>query len=455
MQKQAQLLMLAYFLFSVFGLSAQAPQPVPDRALHAAPAGPTFVGVRLFIKTDVLDTSAARFAEDAQFLHLKNAHLRHLLAAGHAAISLVLPYHGAELVVDLVRTDIGAPGNNTSKDAQHECSHRLLDVPIPGIHYRGTLRGSPHSMAAFSFFEGEVWGIVSDAHHHNLVLGKLQRPGNKNGYLLYSDKTLAMDNPFECIVQEINACPSSLGASQPIPSSTQTVRISMEADYSLVHRLGNEHQAATYLAALFNQVAVFYANERIDLRLEHLLIPQGPLYDTQTGAESALEQFRKSCLDFGGSDLAHLVGTAQVFRENASYQDGLCAQEYAVSLSAVEPSVLHVPTFSWATAILAHEIGHQLGARHTQWCGWPEGHVAGLARNAQQGFSNNMTLSGTLMGYCSKAEDPVLLQAGLGEVPGNMVRRRVAEALLLRKSEAEARSASWFVVSKAFWPPGE
>jgi len=455
MQKQAQLLMPAYFLLLVFGLAAQTLKPVPAGVLPAQHARMSFAGVHLFQKTGVTDSAAARFAEDGQFLHLKNAHLRRLLAARHTAISLVLPYNGAELVVDLVRTDIGVPENYPFENASLECSHRLREVQIPGIHYRGKLRGSPGALAAFSFFEDEVWGIVSDAQHYNLVLGKLQRPGNTNAYLLYSDKNLAMDNPFECAVREIPAHPSSLGSNPPVSLSNQTIRVALEADHSLVMRCGTERRASQYLAALFNQVATFYANERIDLRLEHLAVPEGSLYVTGAGAESVLEQFRKSCVGFGHPDLAHLVGTVQVLRESAGYQDGLCAQEYAASLSAIEPSFMHVPTFSWATAILAHEIGHQLGARHTQWCGWPEVHVAGLAQSAKKGNSGRMTLSGTLMGYCSKADDPVLLQAGLGEAPGNMVRRRVTQALSLRAAEAETRSAGRYVVSKGIWSASE
>ncbi|MBL7796063.1 MAG: hypothetical protein JNJ90_06110 [Saprospiraceae bacterium] len=435
MQKQAHLLMLVYFLFAAFGSAAQSLKPVATRVLEARQQELSFRSVRLFQKTGILDSSAARFAEEAQFLRIKKGRLQHLISARPEAISFVLPCNESVLVIDLVRVETGFPERKTSGNSLPECSLRLTEFPVSGIHYRGVLRGAPNSLAAFSFFEDEVWGIVSDAQHHNLVLGKVQRPGNSADYMLYSDKNLAMDNPFECLVQEIR--PGFV--SQAPPSSTSaagsSIRIALEADHSLVQRCGSGRRAAMYLEALFNQIAAFYANEQIDLHLTHLLAPSESLYETGTGAAHVLEQFRKSCGDFDRSYLAHLVGTAQVLRESAGYQDGLCRQEYAAAISAVEPSVMHVPTFSWAAAILAHEIGHQLGARHTQWCGWPEGHLSGMLQSDRKARPGKMTLNGTLMGYCSKAGDPALLQAGLGEAPGNMVRKFVAEALFVRNTE--------------------
>jgi len=453
MQKQAHLLMLVYFLFSALGLVAQSLKPVSVRVAEARQREIPFSSVRLFQKTGVLDSPAMRFAEEAQFLRLKKVRLQHLLATRPAAISLALPYNKSVLVVDLIRVENGFPENTAPDNAVPECSHRLTEFPISGVHYRGILRGVPNSLAAFSFFEDEIWGIVSDAQYHNLVLGKLQRAGNTSGYVLYSDRNLAMDNPFECLVREIKPGFVAQGYKQSTSSDRQIIRVALEADHSLIRRCGGSRRAATYLAALFNQVAAFYANEKIDLQLTHVLLPEEPLYETGAGAEHLLEQFRKSCGDFGQSDLAHLVGASQVLRGSISYQDGLCRQEYAASLSAIEPAVMHVPTFSWATAILAHEIGHQIGARHTQWCGWPEGHVSGMLQSARKSAPGNMTLNGTLMGYCSKAEDPALLQAGLGDAPGNMVRKFVAEALFLR--ETEAGSAGKYLPTKLFPSPEE
>lgn len=449
MQKQAHLLMLVYFLFVAFGSAAQSLKPLATQVLEARQQELSFRSVRLFQKTGILDSSAARFAEGAQFLRIRKGRLQHLISARHEAVSIVLPFNESVLVVDLVRVETGLPKSRMSGNSLPECSQRLTEFPASGIHYRGVLRGAANSLAAFSFFEDEVWGIVSDAGHHNLVLGKVQRPGNTADYMLYSDKNLAMDNPFECLVQEIRPGFVSRGNTTNTPAAGSNIRIALEADHSLVQRCGSGRRAAMYLEALFNQVAAFYANEQINLHLTHLLVPEEGLYETDAGPAQVLEQFRKSCGDFGHSELAHLVGTTQVLRGSAGYQDGLCRQEYAAAISAVEPSVMHVPTFSWATAILAHEIGHQLGSRHTQWCGWPEGHVSGMFQSARKACPGKMTLNGTLMGYCSKAGDPALLQAGLGEAPGNMVRKFVAEALFVRNTEG---STAVRYATTPFWP---
>jgi hypothetical protein len=66
-----------------------------------------------------------------------------------------------------------------------------------------------------------------------------------------------------------------------------------------------------------------------------------------------------------------------------------------------------VPYFFWNIYCLAHELGHNLGAKHTQWCGWPEGPIDNCTNIEEilpgecQDYNNLPGPEiGTIMSYC-------------------------------------------------------
>ncbi|MBF25152.1 MAG: hypothetical protein CMP49_01345 [Flavobacteriales bacterium] len=68
---------------------------------------------------------------------------------------------------------------------------------------------------------------------------------------------------------------------------------------------------------------------------------------------------------------------------------------------------LPVPYFFWNIYCLVHELGHNFGAKHTQWCGWPEGpidnctNIEEISQGECADFINNPTPQiGTIMSYC-------------------------------------------------------
>ena len=68
---------------------------------------------------------------------------------------------------------------------------------------------------------------------------------------------------------------------------------------------------------------------------------------------------------------------------------------------------LPVPYFFWNIYCLVHELGHNFGAKHTQWCGWPGGpidncsNIEELIPGECEDYINNPTPQiGTIMSYC-------------------------------------------------------
>jgi len=81
---------------------------------------------------------------------------------------------------------------------------------------------------------------------------------------------------------------------------------------------------------------------------------------------------------------------------------------FSSNLVDVEEYVdLPVPYFFWNIYCLVHELGHNFGAKHTQWCGWPGGpidnctNIEELIPGECEDYTNNPTPQvGTIMSYC-------------------------------------------------------
>jgi len=81
---------------------------------------------------------------------------------------------------------------------------------------------------------------------------------------------------------------------------------------------------------------------------------------------------------------------------------------FSSNLVDVEEYVdLPVPYFFWNVYCLVHELGHNLGAKHTQWCGWPGGPIDNCASIEEvnpgecDSYIDNPTPEiGSIMSYC-------------------------------------------------------
>ena len=75
--------------------------------------------------------------------------------------------------------------------------------------------------------------------------------------------------------------------------------------------------------------------------------------------------------------------------------------------SDMEYSEVPSPFFHWNLLCTSHELGHNLGSMHTQWCGWPGGPINNCVDLEEStpgecdSYTNNPTPEiGTIMSYC-------------------------------------------------------
>ena len=417
MLHRARLLALFFLSGLTLHISAQTLKPVPARVQYARESGAAFIPVHLFENAPATDVPAARFAQGAQFLHLAENRLAEIVAERPKSIALALPFHRETLTVDLIQTDIQTADFYVAiSDAANEA------VAVrPGLHYRGVLRGTGQSIAAFSFFDNAVMGVVADEQRGNLVLGKVQGNGGQNDYMFYAEGELAMDNPFECNLLEDT--PGRAARVQPATDRVENgraLRVYLESDYQLYSERGNVQATADYLSGMFNVVSALYANEQIEMALCKIKIWVTPDVYTDLGSTAVLDRFRQQR---AGADLSQLIALAGRRQESAAWLDALCQPEYAASFSNIYVSYSNVPTWSWTATVMAHEIGHNFGARHTQWCGWPGGAID-PCQLAERGCAPGdfTRIGSTVMSYCPLITSGVNFSKGFGALPGSVLR---------------------------------
>jgi hypothetical protein len=146
--------------------------------------------------------------------------------------------------------------------------------------------------------------------------------------------------------------------------------------------------------------------------------------------------------------MAHLLTRTNLGRGGLAYLDVLCSRPIAYAYSDIHGSYSSIPTYSWDVEVITHETGHNLGSKHTHWCGWNTGSAGscGAIDNCTTletvtgcstcgaTYSNAAPVTswkGTVMSYCHLVSRGISLANGFGPLPGNKIRTEVSAASCL------------------------
>lgn len=302
--------------------------------------------------------------DKATLVSLKTDQLSQLMSEKKEFIEVEIPYQGSLLNVQLYKVDIFSEGFHTDTDKSKAVAY------TPGIYYRGIVKGDDHSLAAFSFFNNELNGLVSSKSLNNLVVGKLDRAGNTSDYIIYSDADLKIMNNFECHTKDNDSPVPSTNRNAAGPQSTRCVTMYLEIDRNLYTANGsNLTTTNNWATSVFNNVQTLYNNDGITISLKSTFVWTTP--DPYTGQSSSdyLFQFNEVRPVFDG-DVGQLLGIDPGGLGGVAVTiDGLCSQDN-YSYSDVNFSYSEVPTYSWTIMVVTHEFGHLLGSPHTHACVW-------------------------------------------------------------------------------------
>lgn len=399
------------------------------QALHAS--GTIFKPVtQLFTAMPALKNPENDLQRGAQRLELHQDELEKITSYRPEAISLQLPYLTGSITVELYQVKVLADHFTVKSGNWEDQSY------TPGVYYRGIIDGNNQSIAAISFFENEVIGVISSNETGNLNLGKVNLPGVTTEYALFSD-ALHPQVPFNDCQTRYPDHPISQSESSPDVSGCVT--IFLETDYLLYSTKGSSVQnTVNYISGFFNVVATIYANEAISIAISQIYVWTTPDPYPTSSSPDALDAFMALRTSFTG-DLAHLVSLGGSSLGGLAYLGVLCSSSQNYAFSGIDDTYANYPFYSWTVNVVSHEMGHNFGSHHTHWCGWSGGAIDNCGPTAGYGFETPPSCSsaptpaaggGTIMSYCHLVGGiGVSLSNGFGTQPGDAIRTSTTNAL--------------------------
>lgn len=342
-------------------------------------------------------------------------------------IELRLPYGHTTIPILLYRVDITAEGFHIDTDRRQNVAY------TQGAYYRGIVKGKPNSVAAFSFFENQLYGIVSAGEIGNVVVGRLNIPGNISDYVSYSDLMLKQPQHFDCVTSGRSPfTPGSLPKSGLDSQSEKCVSLYFELRHNAYEANGNDvTQTVNWFTALFNNVQTLFENDGITIAMKSVYVWEGddPYDMAPPSAYDVLDQFAALTPVFDGDagQLIHYGGGMGL-----AYDVGALCSNVNRSFAMVNPFYQPLPAFSGGVYIVAHELGHTLGSQHTHGCYWNGNNTAidGCATgegDCQPGPIPTDVEGATIMSYCGN----VNFANGFGPQPAARILQHIAASQCL------------------------
>lgn len=397
-----------------------------------------------------------------RLLQIDQQQLQSISLTKPAALRLRLPINGNDQELLLARTEILSPDFHVGTLGIGATDNITYS---PGTYYRGVVDGDFESIVAITVFSDEISGMISTGGiNYELV----KDPADANHYFLYDAHKLPSKPDFNCesivppgtIKTDLTESTSGIGC--------KVVTVYFECDYRLFQDKGsNTTNVANYVTSLFNQVATLYFNENIDIQISNIYVwTSTDPYASYTSSSNLLSAFRSTRgTNFTGT-LAHFLTTRNI-GGGIAYLDVLCNKSYAHGASYIYNTFSNVPTYSWSVEVVTHELGHNFGSNHTQWCGWtlPTGGTGALDNcyTTEGGCARGPapTNGGTIMSYCHLTSTGINFTNGFGTQPGDKIRSKLIAAsciaaggvvptgLLAQNITTNTADLSWNVVSGA------
>ncbi|MBL7682312.1 MAG: T9SS type A sorting domain-containing protein [Flavipsychrobacter sp.] len=362
--------------------------------------------------------------------------------------------YGKEYVLEMMKSSPAASDANFGYMTHQGQIRQRMDN---GIHYQGAISGKEGSLAAMSVFsDGSIMALFADK-DGNYVLGKLE--DNSGNYILYNDKDMLMKQEMPCGVRETGKPydyrPQSGHNKTTGVNMCRKVQLYWECDYQFFQNKGSLVNAQNHMTGLFNQVQALYKNDNISIELKSLYIwttDDGYPFNTSSDGLDIFKGYWNSRLDGFDGDIAHFITMDASSNGGLAYLDVLdvSSRSFAYAYSEIHSTYSPIPTYSWSVMVLSHETGHNMGSKHTHWCGWatgPGGSCGSIDNCTTQEtdfscgtpcfktWDNALpsgSWSGSVMSYCHLTSRGIGLANGFGPLPGALIRNNVTNTSNLK-----------------------
>lgn len=265
--------------------------------------------------------------------------------------------------------------------------------------------------------------VLGSFHHEGQQYDLAQVEGDAYAVMDFNRRTQL--TPFECGVVEEELGRAAEQVQENMFRSSGgggCVEVAIDVDNYTYLTYNNMASATDWALAQMAGVEAIYTQELNGLvfltaSYVHLWQAPDPMSNFVNDAGGMLDNFRNTwegtpSLDAVQRDVTHLMSKrGNTGTGGIAWLDVDCSS-YAYGFSSVMTSSTtnNINSYSWNLDVVSHELGHNFGANHTHWCGWPGGPIDNCY-TAEGGCSNGPAVgSGTIMSYCHITSTPKVLQ---------------------------------------------
>lgn len=402
---------------------------------------------------------AETYVSRAQFFTLDFIALNNFMVSRNQGIRLSLPKEGGGTYdIDLARYDFLARGFKVQEVANNIATDFAY---TPGLYYRGVVNGIHGSVAAFSFFNNEIYGVFSipGVGNFTIVPNTLVVKSNNEHYILYNDADMKiLPSASKCGTEDLDITQLHPGKAhmKNVFDNCKDVEVYILADYATyLAKSSNTTTVSNYITSIYNVLSTLYRNEGIYTSIKQISVNTAT-DDYQLLPSSStdfLNKFGENTQNsMNGADLAHLVSTRYSgAMGGVAWLDELCESyfyyapndwhtgPYAFSNIYANETIASFPTYTWNVEVMTHEMGHSLGSPHTHNCtAWTGGPIDWCAPTYDPAYTEGACttgpvpatgVGGTIMSYCHLlASVGINFSNGFGTQPGNLIRTNVSAA---------------------------
>jgi len=367
--------------------------------------------------------------EGVLFLDLKKEVHRELLLAKSEYLELTIPVDAThELELELEKATI------FTDDFVLKTSSGIKDYDFAArnIFYHGKVIGKEATLASVAIQEGEVFVYIQD----NQGVYTLSKRVEEDGYVLYNEKRQINNLGFDCDTSDdLPLEVASVKQPNLEKANNCPIPVYIEVDNEGYQEFGDVDATSSYVINVFNQIIGLYEFYGMKMAISGIKIwdTSDPFGDSQVfkNRGQVLNDFGLHLKDDYNGRLAHLISVSSNGSVGGvAHVDVLCSDyipdapwgtsgPYAFSevLTTYEAFDEQLFTYSYSVGIVAHELGHNFGSRHTHACIWGSGqneqiddcgNVSAFENgDTPQGsacFDNNnrkIPTEGTIMSYCN------------------------------------------------------
>ena len=242
-------------------------------------------------------------------------------------------------------------------------------LPIDLITYRGNIDGSDNR-AVLTLSNQKIYIIISTENGNY----EINPSDNPNSYIGHYVKSRTRTKDWICETEDDHRTNSPTMAGN---RSGDCIEIYLECDFTTYQDNGSSvTDTETWVINMMNSVISLYDDIDVPLVVSEVFVwDTADPYQGETTLTTMRNAFMDEIQDGYNGRIAKLISTRPIGGGLSNGIGGLCGSygdfpsPYAISTD-LDPNYAAFPMYSYNIFVLAHEIGHVIGARHTHACVW-------------------------------------------------------------------------------------